>query len=466
MFVFLPTDGVMLLLLVLLLTTIRFVRARPALRARWHAVFARGGAASAAVVLVFFLTIATLDSIHYRPELPPGPNGVRAYSPKTVSVFDTLVFDVLDAAHQERSYSAPFALREFDKTTVITPEGPVRDFQPLKLREPHEGRLSEIFVIGALIGLSAASLGTLLFAGVGCTAEDTREQTFFSRLRRYLTPQGKRFAPWLTFVLLCLLTGLALAIWPHRHPFGTDAVGNDVLYEALKSIRTAIVIGSLATLATLPFAVTLGMAAGYFKGRVDDAIQYLYTTLSSIPSVLLIAASVLLVTVFMDRHPEWWPTGLERADIRLFLLAVIIGMTGWSTLARLLRAETMKITALDYVTAARAFGVSHARILRRHVLPNVLHIVLIVTVLNFSGIVLYEAVLSYVGVGVDPSMSSFGTMINAARSEMSRSPMVWWNLAASFLFMLSLVLCANLFAAAVRDAFDPRAALTQDGGSR
>ena len=224
-------------------------------------------------------------------------------------------------------------------------------------------------------------------------------------------------------------------------------------------------IGSLATLATLPFAVTLGMAAGYFKGRVDDAIQYLYTTLSSIPSVLLIAASVLLVTVFMDRHPEWWPTGLERADVRLFLLAIIIGMTGWSTLARLLRAETMKITALDYVTAARAFGVPHARILRRHVLPNVLHIVLIVTVLDFSGIVLYEAVLSYVGVGVDPSMSSFGTMINAARSEMSRSPMVWWNLAASFLFMLSLVLSANLFAAAVRDAFDPRAALKRKGGA-
>ena len=98
-------------------------------------------------------------------------------------------------------------------------------------------------------------------------------------------------------------------------------------------------------------------------------------------------------------------------------------------------------------------------------LPNVLHIVLIVTVLDFSGIVLYEAVLSYVGVGVDPSMSSFGTMINAARSEMSRSPMVWWNLAASFVFMLSLVLSANLFAAAVRDAFDPRAALKRKEGA-
>lgn len=459
MIVLLPTDGVMLLLLALLLLTVRFVLARPNLRARWRAVFADAGAASAAVVLAFFLTIATLDSIHYRPELPPGPNGARAYSPTTVSVFDTLVFDVLDAAHPERSYSAPFAMREFDKTTVVTESGPVRDFQPLKIAPLAE---DASFFLRSLAGGAAGLLAAICATGllVAVRRGDKR-----ALLRRFTSPSGERFAPWLTFTALLTLTSVVLAIWPVCHPFGTDAVGNDVLYEALKSLRTAIVIGSLATLATLPFAVTLGMAAGYFKGRVDDAIQYLYTTLSSIPSVLLIAASVLLVTVFMDRHPEWWPTGLERADVRLFLLAIIIGMTGWSTLARLLRAETMKITALDYVTAARAFGVPHARILRRHVLPNVLHIVLIVTVLDFSGIVLYEAVLSYVGVGVDPSMSSFGTMINAARSEMSRSPMVWWNLAASFVFMLSLVLSANLFAAAVRDAFDPRAALKRKGGA-
>lgn len=459
MIVFLPTDGVMLLLLALLLLTVRFVLARPNLRARWRAVFADAGAASAAVVLAFFLTIATLDSIHYRPELPPGPNGARAYSPTTVSVFDTLVFDVLDAAHPERSYSAPFAMREFDKTTVVTESGPVRDFQPLKIAPLAE---DASFFLRSLAGGAAGLLAAICATGLLVAVKRGDKRAL---LRRFTSPSGERFAPWLTFTALLTLTSVVLAIWPVCHPFGTDAVGNDVLYEALKSLRTAIVIGSLATLATLPFAVTLGMAAGYFKGRVDDAIQYLYTTLSSIPSVLLIAASVLLVTVFMDRHPEWWPTGLERADVRLFLLAIIIGMTGWSTLARLLRAETMKITALDYVTAARAFGVPHARILRRHVLPNVLHIVLIVTVLDFSGIVLYEAVLSYVGVGVDPSMSSFGTMINAARSEMSRSPMVWWNLAASFLFMLSLVLSANLFAAAVRDAFDPRSALKRKEGA-
>ena len=211
---------------------------------------------------------------------------------------------------------------------------------------------------------------------------------------------------------------------------------------------------------TLPFAVTLGIAAGFFKGWIDDIVQYVYTTISSIPSVLLIAASVLMIQVFIDKNPLAFETGLERADVRLFCLAVIIGVTGWAGLARLLRAETMKVSAMDFVTAARAFGVSASAIMLRHILPNVVHIVLIVAVLDFSGIVLYEAVLSYVGVGVDPVTESFGTMINAAASEMSRTPAVWWNLAASFLFMFTLVLSANLFASGVRDAFDPR------GGAR
>ena len=141
------------------------------------------------------------------------------------------------------------------------------------------------------------------------------------------------------------------------------------------------------------------------------------------------------------------------------MLSVIIGLTGWATLARLLRAETLKISQLDYIQAARAFGVGPFRIMRRHVLPNVLHIVLIVAVLDFSGIVLYEAVLSYVGVGVDPTTYSFGSMINAGRLELSRTPVVWWNLCTAFVFMLTLVLSANLLASSVREAFDPRLAI-------
>ena len=119
----------------------------------------------------------------------------------------------------------------------------------------------------------------------------------------------------------------------------------------------------------------------------------------------------------------------------------------------------MKLRELEYIQAAHAFGVRASRVLVRHILPNVAPIVLISTVLQFSSFVLAEAVLSYVGVGVDPKTFSFGVMINTARLELAATPVIWWSLAAAFVFMFLIVLPANLFADAVRDAFDPRARL-------
>jgi ABC-type dipeptide/oligopeptide/nickel transport system permease subunit len=246
--------------------------------------------------------------------------------------------------------------------------------------------------------------------------------------------------------------------YPGSHLFGTDKVGQDVLYLTLKSIRTGLLIGTLTTLIMLPAAVLLGIVAGYVGGWVDDVIQYLYTTLNSIPGVLLIAAAVLMMQVVIDTHPDWFATAAERADARLLALCAILGITSWTGLCRLLRGETLKLREMEYVQAARAFGVGPLAIMLRHILPNLMHIVLIALVMDFSGLVLAEAVLSYVGIGVDPNTISFGTMINAARLELAREPMVWWSLAAAFTFMFVLVLAANLFADAVRDAFDPRAA--------
>jgi peptide/nickel transport system permease protein len=266
--------------------------------------------------------------------------------------------------------------------------------------------------------------------------------------------------PWRSILIalaLLLLLVVPVALLSARyHVLGTDKVGLDVLYLSLKSVRTALVIGTLTTLVMLPFSVLLGIMAGYMRGVVDDIIQYFYTTLNSIPGVLLIAAGVLVLQVYIETHPDLFPTSAQRADFRLLWLCIILGITSWTGLCRLLRGEALKLRELEYVQAAQAFGVSQWRIMSRHILPNVMHIVLISVVMDFSGLVLAEAVLSYVGVGVDPSMISFGTMINAARLEMGREPMVWWSLASAFVFMLALVLAANLFADAVRDAFDPR----------
>ena len=137
-------------------------------------------------------------------------------------------------------------------------------------------------------------------------------------------------------------------------------------------------------------------------------------------------------------------------------IVIVIGVTSWPGTALLIRSQVLSIKERPYVERSRALGAGHRQILGRHLLPNVAHIIIITIVMDFSGLVLAEAVLSYVGVGVDPATTSFGTMINAARLEMGREPMVWWSLAAAFAFMFVLVLAANLFADAVRDGFDPR----------
>ena len=266
--------------------------------------------------------------------------------------------------------------------------------------------------------------------------------------------------PWhVTAWTALLVIALFASLWGlsgYYHVLGTDKVGEDVFFQALKSIRTGLIIGTLTTLVMLPAAILLGIMAGYFRGWVDDLIQYVYTTLNSIPGVLLIAAAVLMMQIYMSNHADEFNSLTERADLRLLFLCLILGVTSWTSLCRLLRGEALKLRELEYVQAARAFGVRHFRILLRHVLPNVMHIVLITIVLDFSGLVLAEAVLSYISIGVDPATNSWGNMINGARLELAREPVVWWSLLAAFGFMFTLVLAANLFSDVVRDAFDPR----------
>lgn len=464
--VFLATDAALLLLLAALAAYVWHARRSVDLRTTWRSVFRDAAAMSALVVLACFLLVALLDSLHFRPLLPPAagaaPDARPAYSTRTYSLLDQLLLKQLEGT--EKTYSAPLAYQSFSKESLEVDGKPVRDFPRLvhggaHLEDPAAQWVPDLllrsaagFAGGALVSLLLAAAVVALRARASRVAFADDWRAVWRRetevpVRAMLTTTGA----------LLLVLGWVVAQWPAYHVLGTDRTGNDVLYQALKSIRTAIVIGSLATLATLPFAIVFGICAGYFKGWVDDAIQYLYTVLSSIPGVLLIAAFVLMIQVWIDKHPEFYETGLERADLRLLLLCVILGVTGWATLCRLLRAETLKLAELDYVQAARAFGVSNFGIMRRHIFPNVMHIVLIVAVLDFSALVLYEAVLSYVGVGVDPTTPSFGSMFNLARTEMSRDPAVWWNLLAAFIFLLALVLSANLFAGAVREAFDPRA---------
>ncbi|MCL2591516.1 MAG: ABC transporter permease [Betaproteobacteria bacterium] len=436
-------------------------------REAWRRVGRQPAAMASAVILSVFAIIGVMDSLHYRSQLPLEQSESAAVEKTAPVVYSTEVLSVLDAllmplrVQMEKTYSVPFARESFQRETVEQADGGQARITPrlaYGARHLQEGEPSLPDIARRLVWtpFQALAVAGALLCVVGI--KRSRGVGIVAAMRHILA--GCTELAWrpalIVVFLVALLVAAGVALAPHYHVLGTDKVGQDVLYLSLKSIRTGLVIGTLTTLIMLPFAVMFGIVAGYLGGWVDDVIQYFYTVLNSIPSVLLIAASVLMMQVMIDTHPQWFDTAAERADARLLALCAILGITSWTGLCRLLRGETLKLRELDYVQAARAFGASTAQILRRHILPNVMHIVLITVALDFSILVLTEAVLSYVGIGVDPFTISFGSMINAARAELAREPVVWWSLASAFGFMLTLVLAANLLADAVRDAFDPR----------
>jgi len=450
--VMLWTDMLVWLLVIVLLLWSWVISRSPQIKKLWQTIFRSHIAMASSVVLLFYLLFTMLDSIHLRLELPLKLQKVEEvrYEVEIVSVLD-IIFEH-SIQNTERTYSAPFATVEYASSIVVDENGITQQVHlPLKHVSKDNSFIGE--------SLSAFSTGLFLsFLLVSLHIWWRDRHRFILTFKE--TWRGESNLPWrtayVTFILLAVgFTWLYMLSYSY-HVLGTDKVGGDVLYQSFKSIRTGVLIGILTTLIMLPVAVILGVSAGLFGGWVDDVIQYLYTTLSSIPGVLLIAAGVLSMQVMMDNNPSWFETTLERSDLRLLFLILILGITSWTGLCRLLRAETLKISQMEFVTAAKAFGVSKLTIIRRHIVPNLMHIILISVVLDFSGLVLAEAVLSYVGVGVDPTMHSWGNMINQARLEMAREPMVWWSLFSAFVFMFILVLAANLFSDRIQTVLDPR----------
>lgn len=399
------------------------------------------------VVLLFFVQIGLLDSIHFKP--------TDTKSNEIISLLDYWATPL--RAQGEKTYSAPFATTLYSKEIILLPDGstqwgyPRLEFGGRYLDNPETQYLTDVLKktgYGLFQGMCLAGISLLGLFGLWYKVRSDKGQV-------YVLPTSLNSVFAVVFTIISI--GYALIyLSAYYHVLGTDKVGEDVFYQAIKSIRTGLVLGTLTTLIMLPIAIVFGILAGFFRGWIDDIIQYVYTTLNSIPSVLLIAASILMVQVYMANHQQDFSSVIVRADMRLLFLCLILGVTNWTGLCRLLRAETLKLREMEYVQAAQALGVKESMILLRHILPNVMHIILISLVLDFSSLVLAEAVLSYINIGVDPSTYSWGNMINGARLEMAREPIVWWSLSAAFIFMFALVLAANLFSDSVQEAFDPR----------
>ncbi len=220
-----------------------------------------------------------------------------------------------------------------------------------------------------------------------------------------------------------------------EHWLGTDGLGRPVAPRLVQGARIAFQVGVVTSLIAIPLGVLLGLLAGYFGRRVDDAVVWLYSTFASIPGLLFILAIAMV------------------AGKGLLGIYLGIGLTTWVGVCRLVRAETMKQRERPYVEAARLLGYSHARILARHVLPNVLHVVIVAFTLRFPASIGTEVFLSFLGIGVQGE-PSWGLMINSARARLWQG--AWWEMAAVTAAVFLVVLAFNLLGDALRDELDPR----------
>ena len=307
------------------------------IRRSFSLILHRPLALSAGIFLCVFLMIGILDSIHFRL----ANNGSDATAD---SVLDRILFPIGDV--DEKTYSAPLALNLSVSETqlekgVTTQVYPRLVYPPsiLKTEQDKQRVIKECVTHSSFYSiflvLSLWLLGLIIRYSI-------HKQLIF------------RFSPatistLITVLVLSFFLILGYSLSRYFHVFGTGQIGQDIFYFSLKSIRTGLIIGLLTTLFMLPLAVFLGIAAGYFGGIVDDVIQYIYTTLSSIPGVLLITASVLSLQTYITSHPDQFTTLAQSADARLLALCFILGVTSWTSLCRLLRAETLKLREIDYV---------------------------------------------------------------------------------------------------------------------
>jgi len=226
--------------------------------------------------------------------------------------------------------------------------------------------------------------------------------------------------------------------------FGTDIFGLSVLRKTLYGAKISITVALFASIISIAIGVPLGAIAGYFRGIVDDVIVWLYSTLSSIPYILLILA---FAVVLRDKTIA----GQKLTGITSVYLA--IGLTGWVGICRLIRGEVIKHKEHEYVLAAKSYGCTNKRIIFRHLLPNVFHIVIIVFSLRFVSFIHAEIILSFLGLG-EADRPSWGAMINDARIELARG--VWWQMVAATVAVFFISLALNIFGDALRDSLDPK----------
>ena len=220
-------------------------------------------------------------------------------------------------------------------------------------------------------------------------------------------------------------------------PFGGDKWGRDVLKKVIKGSQTSIFVGIAAAIVAVFLGSVFGAVAGYYGKWLDDVFNWFYSVFTAIPYLLLILAVAAVLQ--------------QKGTLTIIL---ILGLTGWTGVFRLIRGEYLKHKGREYVQAADAIGASNARRMFVHILPNVSHVVLVQLSILTVAFIKSEVILSFLGFGVPVDVVSWGSMLNEAQNELILGK--WWQLAAAGTFMALLVTAFSLFTDALRDALDPK----------
>ncbi|MEI9989008.1 MAG: ABC transporter permease subunit [Rhizomicrobium sp.] len=232
---------------------------------------------------------------------------------------------------------------------------------------------------------------------------------------------------WPDKVVLCHAGG--------THWFGTDSLGRDLLARTLVGARVSLAVGLIATLVSLVIGVTYGATAGYIGGRVDELMMRFVDVLYSIPYIFL----VIILMVIFNRN--------------FYLLFVAIGAVEWLTMSRIVRGQTLSLKQKEFVEAARAGGVSGFGIVTRHIIPNVFGPVIVYVTLTVPASILAESFLSFLGLGIQEPLTSWGVLISEGAAQMETAP---WMLIFPATFMAVTLFCFNFIGDGLRDALDPK----------
>ncbi len=273
----------------------------------------------------------------------------------------------------------------------------------------------------------------------------------------------------LIYLLLMLLTILLFPTQPPnatsdsqfalpgaRHWFGSDIHGRDIFARALAGGRVSLLVGAVGAGVSLVIGVLWGSIAGYVGGRTDSIMMRIVDVLYSLPTVIFVIVLIALLNGLVATAKAGSFLSEHEIILRLLLLFIGIGAVSWLTMSRIVRGQVLSLKNRQFIDASRSLGASHARILLRHILPNTLGIILVYLTLTVPSVILYESFLSFLGMGIQPPMASWGSLIAEGARQLNPIRIYWWLLVFPCLMLISTLLALNFLGDGLRDAFDPR----------